>query len=83
MLLGETEAVASKTYSDASYTLINQYDAMQKDRNVNKDFIIQLQMKLLQSKEKYEGKTREVFKLSALLTYRNSNIKIFISTSHI
>lgn len=60
MMLAEAEAVASKTYSDASYTLMNQYDTIQKDRNVNKDFIIQLQLKLLQSQEKYEEKTRQV-----------------------
>ena len=58
--LDESEAVASKTYSDASFTLLSQYEVMQQDRNGNKNFIIQLQMKLLQSQEEYEKQKREV-----------------------
>jgi hypothetical protein len=58
--LAETEAAVSETYSSANISLLNQYEAMQRDRNDNKDFIIQLQMKLLQSQEESEKRTREV-----------------------
>lgn len=58
--LAETEAAASETYNHANISLRAQYEAMQRDRNDNKDFIIQLQMKLLQSQEEFEKRTHEV-----------------------
>ncbi|XP_031554126.1 E3 ubiquitin-protein ligase BRE1-like [Actinia tenebrosa] len=57
--LAETEAAASETYNNANKSLRAQYEAMQRDRNDNKDFIIQLQMKLLQSQEEFEKRTHE------------------------